>query len=399
MIPRARLGELVTIQRGTTYKGALLGLPGPVLLGLASIARNGGFRSDSLKTYGGDSPDSLLVQPGGLYASLKDVTQAGDLLGSVARIPLGGSVGRLTQDTVRLDVISSEVDLDYLYFSLLTPQYRQYCRSLATGTTTLGLAREDFLNYEIPFPPLDEQRRIAGALGALDALIDINRTLVADLDEAFKASWLVASSSTSKTSSFGEVTQTTKGLSYKGAFLAEEGLPMINMGSFGTDGTHRLAGLKWYVESEVKEKNRLVKGDLVVVNTDLTHSRDILGRPIIVPFEHATSTHHTFQVRVPGGEAQRFWLYCALRQDSVHQRLISYATGTTVAALPLDALTSQPIPWAEDNAIEGWWNTAKPLYTSQLALLEENEALEATREELLPLLMSGRARVTKNLAA
>lgn len=29
------LGDVVTLQRGTTYKGDLLGQPGPVLLGLA----------------------------------------------------------------------------------------------------------------------------------------------------------------------------------------------------------------------------------------------------------------------------------------------------------------------------------------------------------------------------
>ena len=35
-----KLGDVVTLQRGTTYKSALLGQPGPVLLGLASIQRN-----------------------------------------------------------------------------------------------------------------------------------------------------------------------------------------------------------------------------------------------------------------------------------------------------------------------------------------------------------------------
>ena len=34
---RATLGDYFTLQRGTTYKSALLGQPGPVLLGLASL--------------------------------------------------------------------------------------------------------------------------------------------------------------------------------------------------------------------------------------------------------------------------------------------------------------------------------------------------------------------------
>ena len=46
--------------------------------------------------------DKLLVQPGDLYVSLKDVTQSADLLGAVARLPLDHRPGRLTQDTVKL---------------------------------------------------------------------------------------------------------------------------------------------------------------------------------------------------------------------------------------------------------------------------------------------------------
>ena len=132
---RSTLADYFTLQRGTTYKSRLLGQPGPVLLGLATIQRNGGFRTDSLQTYGGDSPDKLIVQPGELYLSLKDVTQSADLLGAVARLPRDHPPGRLTQDTVKLEPKGADVPLDYLYWLLRTPQYRSYCRSRATGTT------------------------------------------------------------------------------------------------------------------------------------------------------------------------------------------------------------------------------------------------------------------------
>ena len=39
---RRTLGDYFTLQRGTTYKSRLLGQPGPLLLGLATIQRNGG---------------------------------------------------------------------------------------------------------------------------------------------------------------------------------------------------------------------------------------------------------------------------------------------------------------------------------------------------------------------
>ncbi len=145
------LGDLVTLQRGKTYKSALKGMPGPYLLGLGAIKRNGGFKGDSLTTYGGDSPDNLLVRPGDLYASLKDVTQSADLLGAVARVPPDFGIGRLTQDTVRL-VPKTPFPENLTYQQLQTPAYREYCRGCATGTTNLGLSRDDFLAYPIIMP-------------------------------------------------------------------------------------------------------------------------------------------------------------------------------------------------------------------------------------------------------
>ena len=187
------LSDYFELVRGTTYKSALLDQPGPILLGLASIQRNGGFRRDSLRTYGGDSPEKLLVRPGDLYVSLKDVTQSADLLGSIARLPDDIALGRLTQDTVRLVPKDDTVPSTYMHWLLRTPQYREYCRSHATGTTNLGLSRDDFLAY--PVPALNDARQaLVGQLDLIEAKIGLNQRMNATLDEMARAlfkSWFV----------------------------------------------------------------------------------------------------------------------------------------------------------------------------------------------------------------
>ena len=161
------LGEWVKLVRGTTYKGYLVGKPGPVLLGLSSISPNGGFRRTNFETYGGDCAKNIVVNSGDIYVSLKDVTQSADLLGAVARLPKDISSGRLTQDTVRLIAIRKDTPWDYIYWLLRTPQYRNFCSRYATGTTTLGLGRDDFLGY--PVPDFTDQRRfIVQALQAIE---------------------------------------------------------------------------------------------------------------------------------------------------------------------------------------------------------------------------------------
>ena len=151
------VGSHVSLQRGTTYKSRLKGLPGPYLLGLGSIQRNGGFKENTLKTYGGECPPKMVLKPGDIFVSLKDITQAADLLGSVARLPHHISSGRLTQDTVKLVFESEPVSKDYIYNMLLTERYRDHCRSHATGTTNLGLAREDFFGFPFAMPSSEVQ--------------------------------------------------------------------------------------------------------------------------------------------------------------------------------------------------------------------------------------------------
>jgi type I restriction enzyme, S subunit len=187
------LRSFVSLVRGTTYKGELVGQPGPVLLGLASIQPDGGFRRGSFKTYGGQSPAKITLGPGDVYVSLKDVTQSGDLLGSVARVPRDIAAGRLTQDTVKLQFNGKPISQEYVYWLLRTPAYRAYCRSHATGTTTLGLARDDFLDFPVAEPG-EEDLSLVHLLEALDDRIallrETNATLEAIAQALFK-SWFV----------------------------------------------------------------------------------------------------------------------------------------------------------------------------------------------------------------
>ena len=187
------LSDYVSLIRGTTYKGDLVNLPGPVLLGLASIQSDGGFRWGAFKTYGGECPAKITLKSGDLYVSLKDVTQSGDLLGSVARIPKQIESGRLTQDTVKLELSGRAINPSYLYWMLRTPQYREYCRSRATGTTTLGLAREDFLAFPIADPKPEQDSLVElleGIEERIELLAETNATLEAIAQALFK-SWFV----------------------------------------------------------------------------------------------------------------------------------------------------------------------------------------------------------------
>lgn len=377
-MPRvAPLGDLITITRGKTYKSALLGQPGPVLLGLASIARNGGFRDDSLRTYGGDSPENLLVRPGQLFASLKDVTQSADLLGSVARVPFGGPTGRLTQDTVRLDIRSDSIDPSYLYLSLLTPQYRAYCRSHATGTTNLGLPREDFLAYEIPLPPLDEQRRIAGVLGALDDLIETNRAQVEVLEELARC---VAASS-SREVALADVAQAAISRQVRPAGQVEHySLPAFDAG----------AAPEFVDGSTIQSSKLPITGPSVLVSR-LNPRWERCW--MVYPGDSAVASTEFVPLVGLGVMPEEVWAVTSTKAFWDQMRI--HVTGTTgshqrvdkQAVLTLSVPDTRSLPDRQRQLLTSLVRNAHDLRI-------EVAELTRTRDELLPLMMSGRIRVS-----
>ena len=193
MAAESKVGDYVRLQRGITYKGKLVGKPGPALLGLGSIEPGGGFRHD-FKTYGGECPPKLMLAPGDLFVSLKGATKDGKMIGSVARVPSTVPSGRLTQDTVKLEFQRPDpVATNFLYWVLRTPQYRDYCAGRATGSAVVALSRDDFLSF--PVPEMTATRlRLAELLSALDDKIELNRQMNTTLEEMARAlfqSWFV----------------------------------------------------------------------------------------------------------------------------------------------------------------------------------------------------------------
>ena len=174
-----KLGEMVSLVRGNTYKSSLLSeTDGPVLLGLGSIERGGGFKRGSWKRYSGYTDIKILLHPGDIYVSLKDLTQSCDLLGAVSRVPEDLPVGRLTQDTVKLEFNNnvSEQERLYVYWSLRTPQYRAYCKAHGTGTTNMSLSRADFLAWELP-PRSPVRDTLIALFELIDEKIELNNQL------------------------------------------------------------------------------------------------------------------------------------------------------------------------------------------------------------------------------
>ena len=102
-----------------------------------------------------------------------------------------GKLGRITDDikahinqrvlTFRPD--ESRVDKDYLYYQLSTPFFCKYILNhIDSETAQPNISAGSVGGFEVSLPPLEEQRRIAGILGAIDDKIENNRRINTNLE-------------------------------------------------------------------------------------------------------------------------------------------------------------------------------------------------------------------------
>jgi type I restriction enzyme, S subunit len=415
------IGGCVGLQRGTTYKSALLGVSGPYLLGLGSIARNGGFKADNLKQYSGPSDPRILLQAGDIFVSLKDVTQSADLLGAVARVPPFITSGRLTQDTVKLVFLDCAPPSSYIYWLLRTPQYREYCRAHATGTTNLGLSRDDFFAFPVPEFTLAAEK-IVTLLESLERRIDLNRRMNETLEAMARAifkDWFV---------DFGPTLAKMEGRAPylpseiwslfpdrldnegKPKGYREEGLlnyiHLLSGGTPKTEITDYWGGnIAWASAKDVSQSEHyfLLKTERSITERGLMESATRIipkfstvvvargattGRACM--FGVAMAMNQTCYALVP--KAGRYFLLNCLFKNIVAE-LVHAAHGSVFDTITTKTFQPARVIMACEQLQDCFENLVAPMFHRILSNVVESDTLASTRDLLLPKLMSGEIRV------
>lgn len=98
-----------------------------------------------------------------------------------------------------------------------------------------------------------------------------------------------------------------------------------------------------------------------------------------------------FIVLQPKQELRQYWLYCQLL-DRVEE-FKAWANGATFLELPKKIFRQLPVDLGSESDMDEFAEFAKPLMRRLHLLQRESQRLATTRDELLPLLMSGKITV------
>lgn len=300
--------------------------------------------------------------------------------------------------------VGGGTDPRFMVYYLSDERSRSWIVGRAVGATMPNLNTSILYDLPVCRPPLAEQKVIVEVLGALDDKIEVNHKTAATLEQAARASfalWFDALDPEQapdgwRVASLGDQVDTTRGLSYTGAGLSDEGIPLHNLDSIYEGGGYKYEGVKHYV-GEYKDRHIVRAGDLLVANTEQGFEYLLIGFPALVPQQFgdlSIFSHHLYNVRPKDGSwlTGRF-LYLALMSPRLRQVIVGYSNGTTVNMLPADALQRPRLAVPPADLVRRFDQVVQPLFAKQEQLQLESETLAKLRDLLLPKLMSGEIRL------
>jgi type I restriction enzyme S subunit len=253
-----------------------------------------------------------------------------------------------------------------------------------SGSAIPSLTRDHFRAVPLSLPPFAEQRRIAGALGTMDDLIEVNRRLMGQCAELITLSYRhMMATSKGELQPVFDVLDIDFGSAYKGSSFTPPGVGMPLL---------RIRDLKAF-ESDTWTTER-IPGDVVVQPGEVVVGMDAEFRATFWLGAPSLLNQRVLRVR------PRIGSIAFAREVLVDPLALieGYKTGTTVIHLNKADLAQTRLVIPDQRALSVFDSVAEPLREMLVMLHQENVELAASRDELLSPLMSGRVRVGEGSA-
>lgn len=298
---------------------------------------------------------------------------------------------------------NKELVLPRFLFSFLTSNKvlaeLQLLAETRSGTFPQITFSSELATMTIFVPDFSIQEKIVGIIENIDAKIQnnsrINDNLSKQLRLFFQHYFIDDVHSNWPVEKLGNFLSLERGLSYKGKFLSDStGVPMVNLGNILPNSIFRPEKLKYYT-GDFKAKAIVKPGDIIVANTDLTQAREVLGSAILIPDLGCSTiicSHHISIVR--NCQLPKHFIHGLLNSPKYRERVIGFATGTTVLALPNETILNCEFSMPPIELMSEYESMAESVYQKQEQIRKENQQLTTLRDVLLPKLMSGELDVS-----
>ncbi len=337
-------------------------------------------------------------------------------MGEVGRVNFDESVF-LGQRVVQYRANPKRLTSEYLLYSFLSPDLQyQFRRYDSSGSTVSHIRVPDCQKFEIPLPALEEQKKIAAVLAALDAKIDCNNRINAELEAMAKTLydyWFVqfdfpdANGKPYKSSGGKMVYNATLKREVPAGWCDSSVLAVADLLGGGTpskkkpefwggcipfftptdaDGTiFKFSTADYITEDGLKGSSTKCFGKHTVFIT----ARGSVGRLVLAGVDMAMN-QSCYALRAKPGFSHVFLFF--LTKELIHHLQVKSSGSVFDSIVSNDIeLTKLAIPTCD--VIQKFSTVTEPMFSKIAVNTRENHQLTQLRDWLLPLLMNGQVTV------
>jgi type I restriction enzyme, S subunit len=314
--------------------------------------------------------------------------------------------------------IGRDCDPHYVGYVVGSDDYKDFIKSNAGGAAQPNANARVLTSYLVPVPPLLTQRKIASILSAYDELIENNNQRIKILEEMAQRiyrewfvdfrypgrgdvplmdselgpiplGWAVRTIAEVAAPQRYAVTSGPFGSKLGGKDYVTAGVPVIRGTNLAVGGNFRDSDFV-FVSNEKADsmKSCLARsGDVVVTQ------RGTLGQVGLIPeqarFERYVLSQSQMKITVDPSQGSNQYFYAAMRSPEVTRRLQDHAMAAGVPHINLSILREFPVVWPDVGVQSEAAQTFRLLGHQVFVLEKAVECARATRDLLLPRLVSG----------
>jgi type I restriction enzyme S subunit len=307
----------------------------------------------------------------------------------ISRMGTVGLSTRIKEDTdavfagylVRFRPDPKRAHSEFVGYAVQSEQWWSYVHAVRTGTVQPNLNAQLMAAFEFGLPGLDEQRRIAEVLGALDDRIESAARLERLLGETILAEYGLA---------LAERTDDV-------AISLTEAVSLVNGGAFtkGADGAGRMV-------IRIKELNSGPSETTVYSSISVPENKTAYPGDVLFAWsgslgvwrwyrDEAIVNQHIFKVIAKKHPVWLGWIHVLDELERFQD--IAAGKATTMGHVTKDHLERTMVPTFSESQLATLDARVEPLWEAQLQAGSELHTLQSVRSQLLPALVSGDLRV------
>ena len=312
---------------------------------------------------------------------------------------------------IKFSIDPQKVNPKILKYYTHSQEYYNWVKSFDTGGTRGNINAKTFGDMPISLPKRCVQDKIVGILSALDAKIENNNKINANLESQAQAlfkSWFVDFTPFKdqpfvdselgpipqgwKVGKLGDYCEVKSGYAFKSSWWTNKGYKIIKIKNISENGDINLNDCSCVLpENCDKAKNFIANtGDIVIAMTGATIGKFNIIPKIDEKFYINQRVGKFFLGEKPIEKVP--YIYCFLKQENISTQIIQKGQGS--AQPNISGADIESIPMLTPMSIILKYNKmCQPLFEKILSNRLESKKLSALRDTLLPKLMSGEIKL------